>query len=614
MRRTPPLLLLTACILALPVWAPLLPRLRSHYVGLEDADHYGTQWFYWFVGRSLPDLGSLTHTDLFFHPFGKDVLGHTGANVLDALLAWPLLALCGPVLGYNLFVLAGLAAAAASFCLLAREFTTDRLAIGLGALLFAFHPYALYELAEGRPTQGLLALLPLFLWACWRSGHRAQWRWPMLAGLLLAAIGYQYWFYALFAGLACLALGCCWSLRPPAGQRRGLLAARFALIAGLAALLVSPVALPLLLAVRDEAVPGLLDTASWSLAHIPLRSVQGDPVALATWQPLLRAGGTWYAHSDGREYFQVNHYQSSWISIALVLAWLWRPGKLPRAPWLAMALLLGLLALGPMLVVGQSYLPNPVYIALAKSVGVLRRLWWPVRAYAWLALLVPLAATAALAQLRRPRLQAALVLGAALLWLLDLRWCGLAPFPAWSAAVPAGYRCLASGPPGALIELPHGYTQAHLYYQTAHGRPLLGGMAEATSMLEPQRMRQLRDDNSLLRALQEISRRDMPPNEVLPGDLQQLHQLGYRYLVLQKDAFQQQTETRDMGAAARSARLRRLQRNLLRLAGAPVYQDARLAIYAPWGDPPPCEEGAVQPDSEPRPRPLLLDELRAEFH
>ena len=55
----------------------------------------------------------------------------------------------------------------------------------------------------------------------------------------------------------------------------------------------------------------------------------------------------------------------------------------------------------------------------------------------------------------------------------------------WDAYVPAGFRCLAGGAEGAVIELPYSWTQAHLYYQIEHGRPIMGGMLENNETFTP---------------------------------------------------------------------------------------------------------------------------------
>ncbi len=622
---------LLAVLLGVPLLGPALLQARSACLGVESVDAYGTLWFYWLVGREFPHIGRILHTDLFFFPYGKDVLADTGANVLDAVAALPFRALLGSVAGYDVFVLACLLAAGWTFALLAREFTRDPVAVGVGAVTFAASPWALHEIAEGRPTQGILLLIPLVLRHAWRTGVRRGIREPITAGVLLALLGYQYWFYAIFSAVALAALAGALAVRarrePEAGTPVAVLG-RFAILAGVSLVLASPVALPMLLSVGRGDVPGFLDADRWTLLSTPLFTVRGDPVSLTTWQPLLGRTGAWTQEADGTSWFLPTVYLTSWTAAALALLGVLRPGRLGRGPLLAMAIAVIVVVTGPQLLVGEASVPNVPYIVLVKVFPPLRRLWWPVRAYAWLALLGSLAGTLFLAWLRGsgaapatglrallrpgPRLQVLAAVAVVLGWGQHLRSEGLLPMPTWFPTIPAVYRCLASGPSGALVELPYGFTQAHLFYQTVHGRPILGGMAEGTPILEPAEMRQLRDGNTWLRALIDASRSDGPAPAWEAADRQAVHDLGYRYLLLQKDAFLRTTGPggRTQGEVTHATRLRRLVHVLPDLAGAPVYEDARAVLYAPWGDPPPCGADDLVRDRGPRGTPRTLDDLR----
>ena len=141
---------------------PALPRLGSHLLGVEYVDHYGTQWFYWYAGQVLSGAQSIGHTDLFFYPWGKDIYGHTGSNLVDAFLAWPLLKLLGNVAGYNVFVVVIVATNLWGAARLAGRFTDSALARWTAGALFALQPYVVNELVEGRPTQALLLFALLF--------------------------------------------------------------------------------------------------------------------------------------------------------------------------------------------------------------------------------------------------------------------------------------------------------------------------------------------------------------------------------------------------------------------------------------------------------------------
>jgi hypothetical protein len=589
-----------AAALAFALFGPSVPYLGKAFLGLEYVDHYGTQWFYWYVDREVAHLPDAGRTDLFFYPWGKDLYAHTGANILDAVAAVPFRRLFGPVLGYNLFVLAGIVGTAVAFLPLAARVGGDAFSRGVGALLLLSSPYVLFEALEGRPTQAILALLVFFLYALLRLATTQGVRWPLLAGLALALLGYQYWFYAVFAGLAAVGHGLVSALRAP--DARAILA-RHALAAGVALAATAPVALPLVFATAAGAadVPGLLDAAAWTWTEQAPRMVEGTTVGLFEWQPLRLAAGYQVLNPTGQEVFLTRAGWGSALLPILALAFALSQGSVRRGPLLAMLAVALLFVTGPTVLVGGLGLPNPLYIALAQAVPFLRRLWWPARAWALIAVLLPLFAVAVLDRVRvrwgaLPQVAMGVALWAFQAWTLHAD--GMLPFPQWDASIPAGYRCLATGAPGAVIELPFAWNQAHLYYQSAHGRPILGGMIEDNPVFAPAEVVELREHNGMVSTLLDIARFDETDAPRWPdGDAEAVRALGYRYVVLQRDAFYIPTSATSLQDDVLQLRQRHIERALRRLLGETVYQDARIAIYAPFGDPSPCRGAEPEPDA-----------------
>ncbi|MCB9780569.1 MAG: hypothetical protein H6742_18525 [Alphaproteobacteria bacterium] len=604
MKRVVPWLI--ALGLGLAVLGPFLPYIRTHFLGLEYVDHYGTQWFYWYVSKVITDGGSFDSSALFFHPWGKDIFRHTGSNLLDAVLAVPFIAVFGQVLGYNLFVLLGMSLTAVAFYVTARDLSEDRLACGVGTVLYVLSPYILYDLAEGRPTQAVMLLPVLFVRYLLRSGWKDSWKPPAAAGLFLALAGYQYWFYAFFGGMIALGHGLWRTLVPVVGAGgRARTFARHVLIAAVALAVAAPVGVPLAMqSSGDHAdVPGLLDVSKWSIYATPPVTVEDMWVGLYVWQPLHRYGGYHVVGMGGEELFTPQALLLPLVGALIAVLYLLRPGRLGRGPMLAMLAAATVVATGTFVLIGDKAIPNPIYIGLVESVGFLRRLWWPARMVAYVNVLLGLAIVQVLAwigQVWRGRLQIPAAVALTVVWGLELSQAGVLPFPGWYGGVPAGYRCLADGPEGAIIELPYGWTQAHLYYQSAHGRPMLGGMLENNPVFTPEELVTLLDENSFVDALRNSQRLDPRGEPFTAEDKQELRDLGYAYVVLQKDAFSAPEQGRSMQDNALRMRIRRMQRSLRRIIGAPVYDDARIAIYAPWGDPTPCDLHAIEPDTVPR--------------
>lgn len=601
------------------VWA-LLPAVASWtraFVGIEYVDAYGTQWFYHFVDRAIRAGTDPGHTDLLFFPWGKDIFDDTGTNVLDAALAFPFRLLLGPVVGYNVFVvLFTLLSGAAAWPLLG-EATQDRATRALGVLACVASPYVLGELVEGRPTQAFLAFPTLFLAALVVSGRRTGVWPPIAAGILLAACGWQYWYYAFFGGMVALAHGIALAVRPPpaAGGRVRLLA-RHALIAAVSLALTLPYAARLALGGEDgDPVPGFLAVEDWTWSATDTVTVEGIRVGLVVWEPLRwRAGVYLVDEASGVERF-LGHLAFVPLGLLPFLAlWLLRPGKVDRLPMLAMLGMIATIAAGPAFLVGTWVLPNIPYIELSQWLPFLRRLWWPARAFAFAAPLLALATVAAVEELGRrwgPVARASGIGAAGLAIGLGLP---KTPMPMWDATIPAGYQCLATGPEGAILELPYSWTQAHLYWQTAHGRPIFGGMVENNPVFTPTEQTETREKNTWVKAVlgaPMLGARASAP--WTPADRDAMRDLGYRYVVFEKDAIAATKSS--LGLTDNTLRLRNRQSRttLARLAGRPVYEDARVAIYAPWGDPSPCAGLPIVPDtSSPGRTEVSAEELYAE--
>jgi hypothetical protein len=341
-------------------------------------------------------------------------------------------------------------------------------------------------------------------------------------------------------------------------------------------------------------VPGLLDTDLWTLTDTPPVTKEGVLIGLYLWQPLTGAAGIYTRDvTEGTEEFRYSLFPLPLVLLPIFLYWFKRPGPLRRGPLLAMLLMSMIVGMGPMVVIADQVFTNPFYMYTAKGVSFIRRLWWPGRIAGLGAILGYLVFPVVLAghRYRRPAAIAGSFGMIAAMFVAKLL-----PMVTWEAYVPAGYRCLATGPKGAVIELPYSFTQGHLYYQTVHQRPIFGGMVEDNPVFSPDEFVAMRKKNTFVRRILELTRLMKSDVEWTEADKAELRELGYRYVVVQKDAFTTEPTAPKAQQELQSVRLRKLERDLRAMMGPPVFTDARSSIYAPWGDPMPCDLESVGVD------------------
>ena len=179
----------------------------------------------------------------------------------------------------------------------------------------------------------------------------------------------------------------------------------------------------------------------------------------------------------------------------------WRAGWRPSRWWLGLALLFGALALGPFVHIAgiNTHVPGPW--AVLRYVPLIGLAHTPARfsVVLMLALAVMVATALTWAGRRDPSRRRMLLAGVGALALFELL---PAPMTLHSAEVPPLYRHVAAAPDDAkLLELPFGirdgtssvgnFTARTQFYQTAHGKTIMGGYL---SRLSPRRADEVRSD------------------------------------------------------------------------------------------------------------------------
>lgn len=486
-------------------------------VGTAGVDALGSWWFQWWVSECAVRGDALTHTNILFFPWGKDVLLHTGGNVLDALFVAPARVLFGGVAAWNALAVATISANGFVAGMWARA---RRASVGSAIVLGALQPLALHELTMGRPTQAILAPLILTLWA---TESRRPWR----AGVALALTGWFYWYYALFGALAMV-----W-MRP--GWRR------LAISAVVSLALTAPVVISLLSAVHTGEAPGLLPVMDWLHGSHSLTATDGGDVRLGALDLLGRAVFPEASVEGGSA--------AAVVGIVTFLAALFGPAR-----WLALAA--AAFALGPF----PGGNANPVYIGLAAVIPPMARLYWPVR----MASVIGIAAL-------WPRRRGMRIF--AVLAVVETLVRGWAPLPTWTPTTPGPLVPLARAD-GAILVLPYGWDQWPLVWQTVHGKPMFNGMHERSPSLVPHEQQSFRERNSFVKALIRIPSDPRDTTEPSAEDRREFIDLGYRWVVLRTDVLTT-SSSRLVGAT----RAREVRQRLHELLGEPAVTGDGVEVF-----------------------------------
>jgi hypothetical protein len=192
----------------------------------------------WDAHALLHDPSRLFQAPIF-HPL-PDALAFSENLLLPAVLGAPALLLGGPVLGYNLVLLASLVFSGLGAQLLVRRASGDRWAAFLGGVLFAAGAHRWTRLAHLHAQ--VTIFLPLALLALDRFHERRTWKRALLVGALLGLQGLSSVYLGAITAVA-LAVGVA-AGAGTAFRARDLLKMAAALL--LAAVMLAPVAWPYL--------------------------------------------------------------------------------------------------------------------------------------------------------------------------------------------------------------------------------------------------------------------------------------------------------------------------------------------------------------------------------
>jgi len=150
-------------------------------------DHLQAEYHLWLVGHQLSRGAAPWRDPYTFRPESPPRWNFGGWPY--GLPFWPLAAIFGPVLGWNLLLLLTYVAAGSFTYLWLRELQLPVGAALVGGLVFALEPYRLAQSA-GHLRGPISVLLPLSLWAFERSRRGSSW-WLAGAAAALASIPFS---------------------------------------------------------------------------------------------------------------------------------------------------------------------------------------------------------------------------------------------------------------------------------------------------------------------------------------------------------------------------------------------------------------------------------------
>lgn len=543
-------------LIALAMTFPLVLHFGSALPG-DGKDAWQNYWDYWWLRTALAAGQNPYHTPLLYAPYGVPLYLHT-LNPFNGLITLPIQLAFGLTAAYNSVVILSLTLAAFFASLLVTHVSGSRRAGFVGGVIYAFGSYHLAHLlghANLIASEWLPAYI-LALLAATEACGKAR-RLPLLGALAaLLLLTLCDWQYVIFAGLFT-------ALYAPyrAFVRRSLAPLAIVMaIGGGWLLLAAPLLLPTARELRDTAatrpaVPGADQFSADLLSFFvpgPLHSWWGAASE--------RLGGLAIAPAVERSVFL------GFLPLILAGCGLWLLRRRARF-WAVAALLFAILALGPLLQIGgHAYPAIPLPYRLVQQIPGVNVSRVPARFALLVTLCLAVLAGLGLVGLcaRFPRLRGGRcrAIAVPLLVVALLAEHVAAPYPLTAVTPPPFYRQLAaSAEPGAVLELPFSLTRStSLFGQTVHGHPIVGGYLSrplAYPLLD------LPPFNAPA-----TTRNDMVPAADTGTGAWTLRLAGVRWIVVLLD--DPKLNRDEIAAFLRDY-----------AAPAPLYTDARMAVYRP---------------------------------
>jgi hypothetical protein len=510
--------------------------------GGEMPDWTGTAWAFWWTETALSQGSSPFTSSYNYFPSGQ--YPTAWYNLVDAILASPLIHFLGLSHGYNLFIILLLWTTGLGAHALSRSVGSSHQAALTSGLMWICCSWILTEIIIGRLSQAMMIFFLLGLAGLVRlaAGERSL-RLSILTGLFIALCALGYWFYGLFLLVAGAVIWAASLTEEHEATSHGPAWAGLGIAAAVTALLcIYPV---LAITLDFSGQPGVTRAMEAWLDHgeigrgefglnmailhgnwvgWPWLDARGDSspssLPILVWIPLLAAGFIgWKKRAAGRAGTGV-------------------------ARWVLLALLGYVLSLGPYLKLGQvetTTLPLP-FLMLYDGLPFFDRLWWPDRFsilfFAGTGVLLSLSVdTLREAGWRRSSWIPALVAAGIVLETGTIA--GVHPIP---AAHPRPVdAALYEGLEGPMLTVPlmgvSDDSRHVLWAQTFHGQPITGGLGDHIEGHRPTEYVEFVESNSLLRLLARLSQGETASAIIHPEDIDALLEQGLIWAVVDHQVF-----------------------------------------------------------------------------
>jgi hypothetical protein len=520
------IVLLYFVVAVIMTW-PLARQMKTHLPGgsHDTLVHY---WNGWWAQQSLKAGHSPYYSPNLYYPQGMSLVYHNFAWF--SILTWSVLEpFAGGFIAYNLSILINLTLCGLTAFLLAYELTDNKVAAFVSGLIYQSWPFRLYQLDH--PNLISTQWIPLFLMFLMRTFKRRKWYDGVLTGVFLVLTGYTRWQQLIPATI----VGSIYFLsvlpRQHTKWRRWLPSLLLGVL-----VVVMALAPPFLMLMRQQR------TAPAEVVQEDEEvSMQTDLLAYVTPSrdhpvlgPLTESAYEQYypERSDPRRF-------PAYIGMVPLIFALWGIWASRRGgiPWIAMALVLMMLALGPVLRFnGQTYANVPMPYDLASRLYIVRLLRVPDRFNMFLALPVAMLAAYGLTDLGfylqgRIRWTKPAVMG--LLGFIILFEYLQVPTPVREPHQSQFYHQLKNEPDDfAVLNLPISAlaSKRYMFAQITHQHPIVQGKTPRF----PEGTFSYIETHPWLQAVRQYS--TMPP---LHGDITRqlgtLAQNGIQYVILHKD-------------------------------------------------------------------------------